>query len=294
MTLMKRLSIPVVLLLIGAAAQAAGDSRVESLVASERAFAAMSLERGFKPAFLTYLADDGIIFRPGPVNGREYFEGLPDSDATLAWEPIFADISEGGDLGYTTGPWSLTRTHDGKETVTYGQYITVWKKLDDDDDTSWHVAIDHGIVHPQAGVITPVESPAPSPQDPVGVERAATSLESTEAAFDKACRSGGLAAGYKEFLAGGVRLYRDGSPPILGIEKVRETLAASPGRAEHERLGAATSRSGDLGYTWGTLRITASGSDESKFHNFMRIWKKSTEGDWTIVVDVVTPYPSAD
>ena len=41
-----------------------------ALVAAERAFAADSVAHGIKTAFLTWLADDALIFRPSAVEGR--------------------------------------------------------------------------------------------------------------------------------------------------------------------------------------------------------------------------------
>ena len=48
---------------------------LDSLVAAERGFAAMSVEKGMKDAFLANLADDGVVFAPLPTNGRQRWEG---------------------------------------------------------------------------------------------------------------------------------------------------------------------------------------------------------------------------
>ena len=50
------------------------EADLDSLIASERAFSRHSVDHGTREAFLAYLAEDGIIFRPLPVNGRRVWE----------------------------------------------------------------------------------------------------------------------------------------------------------------------------------------------------------------------------
>ncbi len=61
---------------------------------------------------------------PKPVNGKRWMQDhpLPPTQTSekrdlLAWQPIFADVAEAGDLGYTTGPWE------------YKDDINVWNLL---------------------------------------------------------------------------------------------------------------------------------------------------------------------
>src|SRR4051812_3029105 len=44
---------------------------VRALVDAERNFSQAGQEKGTRAAFLEFLADDAIVFRPGPVNGKE-------------------------------------------------------------------------------------------------------------------------------------------------------------------------------------------------------------------------------
>src|SRR5947208_1274253 len=73
--------------------------------AAARAFAATSVEQGMKPAFLTYLGHDGLVFRRGIVNGRKVWEARKNATGTLNWAPEFAEVAGNADLGWTTGPW---------------------------------------------------------------------------------------------------------------------------------------------------------------------------------------------
>jgi ketosteroid isomerase-like protein len=76
-----------------------------SLVEAERAFARAADEKGVREAFLAFLSDDAILFRPGPVPGREWVRSRPAPPIRLAWRPSFAEVSGAGDLGYTLGPY---------------------------------------------------------------------------------------------------------------------------------------------------------------------------------------------
>ncbi len=160
MSLLRTFSLLLLLVLLGCAPEPLPDSdaALASLVEAERAFARTSVEQGMRHAFLEFLADEAVIFRPTPTNGKQWFAPRPETSGTLAWQPVVADVADTGDLGYTTGPYSFS---DSAGTpVAHGHYITVWRLQ---PDSTWHVEIDAGINHPKP------ETPAPdrvaSPHD---------------------------------------------------------------------------------------------------------------------------------
>jgi ketosteroid isomerase-like protein len=52
------------------------------------------------------------------------------------------------------------------------------------------------------------------------------------------------------------------------------------------------SRSGDLGYTYGMYDLKASGGDQKLEHgNYVRVWKRQTNGRWKVVIDILNPMP---
>jgi hypothetical protein len=79
-------------------------SALQAIVATERSFARMSAERGTRESFLAYIADDGLLFRPGAVNGKKWLlehpERVPQKRPLLSWQPAFGDVAQAGDLGY--------------------------------------------------------------------------------------------------------------------------------------------------------------------------------------------------
>ena len=127
----------------GATTVTAASAALDSLVAAERAFAARSVEKGMRDAFLEFLAADGVIFRPLATNGRAVWEARGPIPATLVWEPAFAEVSAAGDLGFTTGPWEL-RPNDAQRPTGYGHFVSIWQRQ---SDGTWRVAVDIGVSH---------------------------------------------------------------------------------------------------------------------------------------------------
>ncbi len=277
-----------VALILLAPLAAGEDSPVESLISTERAFAKTSVEKGMKEAFLAYLAPEAVVFRPGPVNGHEWIKARPDPGIRLEWEPAVADVSSAGDLGYTTGPWTVTAVAEGKETHAYGQFVSVWKKQ---EDGAWRVVLDHGITHPSPGdPVKKVAIPEPAAAAKTSDEAAGTlSLQEAERKLDTAGQDEGITAAYGSLFSDDVRLYREGGAPILGAMAAHRWIASHPGHVDHNPEGTRVARSGDLGYAWGTLSFRPSGAGAAQSGSYVRIWRKGASGAWSIVLDVVTP-----
>jgi ketosteroid isomerase-like protein len=138
---------------------------IDSLIDAERAFSAESVERGMRPAFLDHLADDAVIFRPGPINGMQSWRDRRDAPGILEWAPQHVEISGSGDLGFSSGPW-VYRDSVGAEIGACGHFITVWRR---DPRGRWKVALDCGSSHPRAErgplEVEIVEGPVHTPPD---------------------------------------------------------------------------------------------------------------------------------
>src|SRR3954449_2738641 len=118
-----------------------------ALVQMERDFARTAATKGTRDAFLEFLADDGVLFQPGPVNGKKFWTERQPRKGLLSWEPVFADISRAGDLGYTTGPWEFRANGPDDQPVAFGQYFTIWKKQ---ADGGWKAVLDRGVATEKA------------------------------------------------------------------------------------------------------------------------------------------------
>jgi ketosteroid isomerase-like protein len=113
------------------------------LIQTDRDFSKLSIEKGRNEAFLFYAADSVIMLRSGnfPLLGKkalaEHLKTNPNNQFHLQWNPLRAEVS--GDLGYTFGNWELRLT--GKDTVMYGNYVTIWKRSLDGE---WKFVLDGG------------------------------------------------------------------------------------------------------------------------------------------------------
>jgi ketosteroid isomerase-like protein len=119
----------------------------EELLNVDRDFARLSVEKGANASFLAYIDDSCVILRPNrlPVIGREKITEMysnPDTSLILNWEPLFADISSSGDLGYTYGIYTLEMdSPEGTIVTKEGTYATIWKK---DKEGNWKFVLDTG------------------------------------------------------------------------------------------------------------------------------------------------------
>lgn len=127
------------------------DEDLQKMIQTDKEFSKMSEEVGFPAAFIHYADENVIKMNQGsePYYGKEeltkaYSEPLPNNKIKLVWEPVKAEISSSGDLGYTFGNWVMnTLTKDGKDTVVNGVYVSIWKKQ---ADGNWKYVLDGGNV----------------------------------------------------------------------------------------------------------------------------------------------------
>jgi ketosteroid isomerase-like protein len=93
--------------------------------------------------FYATILEDAVLMAPNaPIaEGPESFSTLFELPAmALKWQPVSANVSDSGDLGYTFGKYELSFDGpDGVRIVDKGKYMTVWKK---DTDGSWKIAAD--------------------------------------------------------------------------------------------------------------------------------------------------------
>ena len=258
-----------------------------ALVQMERDFAKAAAAKGTRDAFLEFLADDGILFQPGPVNGKKYWTERPAGKGLLSWQPLFADVSRGGDLGYTTGPWEFRPKGADDKPVAFGQYFTIWKKQ---SDGAWKAVLDRGV-----GSNKPIS--AKVVQFPVGddemtslkidLETGRKQLLKLESDLIRSAGKHGSVAAFEQYLANDARVLRANVDPVVGIRAAVELWSAQAGTLSWQPAQADISVSGDLGYVYGTYELK-NGATVVEHGSYVRVWKKST-GGWRIVVDVSSP-----
>jgi ketosteroid isomerase-like protein len=269
------------IVLDGRAAEPDPMEAVRAMVDAERKFYETGQEKGTRAAFLAFLADDGIVFRPGPLNGKAVWEKRPESGFDLVWEPTFAAMSRSADFGYDTGPakWRANKTEE--KFTGHGQFISIWKKQ---SDGAWKVALDCGIENPEpTGKPETLRTIAPvASKEPVNVDTAEKGRLETQQKFTQSARTDSALATLK-FAAPEIRIYRAGHFPSIGKEAARPLLDATAGRVTFEMLGADMSRSADLSYTYGKYSsVRRKGTEEG---HYFHIWQTDDSGAWKLVLD---------
>ena len=262
--------VPTALLMIAAMTQAVAAEPVDTLMSAERDFAARSLRLGVKAAFLGVLAEDALLFRPGPVNGRDWYAARPDvAPFTLAWAPEAGEAS--ADLGYTYGPYRLTpRDAEGRDgDALGGHYFSVWTR---EAGASWRLWLDQGVPH--ALTELPVEAATPASPRPSTGGRA-EDLAARDDAFNTLLAGAHDAAAVQPYLSTDAVLLRPGQLP-----QSRDAVAAwTPMRAPAQRSALRVSKDG-------RLAATAGAAPGTQPQTYQRAWRLEADG-WRVVVDLV-------
>jgi ketosteroid isomerase-like protein len=277
-----------------AAAETREDA-LASLVAAERAFAQVSLDSGYKAAFLSVLAADATLFQPGPVNGREVVSAADDPPFILSWYPVTADIAASGDLGFTTGPYSVKPKDPAETRRGSGHYTSVWRRL---ASGTWELLVDLGTRHPAAA------TPPAAWERPAGVTSLAAAVSDDEranlrsallardAAFGKPAEGETFVTALARFAEPAAWIYRPGSEPFTGTAAAGADSRVATEIVRSEPASAEISAAGDWGFTLGSMTIT-SGETSTAAH-YLRLWRRAAgDGEWMLFLETIALMPPA-
>lgn len=256
---------------------------LNKLVDTEKAFAKTAFEKNTKTAFLEFLADDGILFQPNPVNGKEYWRSQPDSSALLVWTPAFADISGNGVLGYTTGPWELRPKGKDDVPTAFGHYVTIWQKQ---LNGNYKAVLDIGISHEKVALVNNWTSPDDSGKE--SNEKKYSAADFTAQFFETADALG-LEKAYKTYAADDIRLYRNGKTPFVGKKSSLEEIKKVKNKIKFTKRSIFLS-AGDLAYMSNSYAVLNKAGKEIEKGHFLQIWKMRKDR-WHIVLDIFNPLP---
>lgn len=293
--------------LVASAQQLGYTPALVSLVEAERAFSRASVERGVRESFLAFFADDGINFQPHPANTREAFlkrpaEAVP-PPVTLYWEPVFADVSRAGDLGYTTGPYRLSDRSAERKPTRHGYYFSIWKRQ---PDGAWKVALDVGIQTPAPDdaerrlrfQAAPQMPPAKTPGANPDLERERADLLKTDREFINSADARGALKAFQSHLGTEARLHRNGLFPLTTRDAIRAYLSQKQWMLSGEPMKADVAQSNDLGYTYGRYELREGGARSATAEKgyYVRIWKRerAAGGRWKIALDTTHPLPPGE
>jgi ketosteroid isomerase-like protein len=282
--------------LMTAAIHASAETREEALatlVAAERGFAQTSVDSGYKAAFLGVLAADSTVYQPGPVNGRESVSAGEEPPFVLSWYPALADIAASGDLGFTTGPYTVTPKDHAEKRRGSGHYTSVWRRL---PTGAWELVVDLGTPHrPAAKTPAPWEQPAgatPLARAVADNERARLreALLARDAALGNPGEDERFLVALARFATRDARIYRPGSEPFAGLVAASADARTATETVHSKPTSAEISAAGDWGYTLGSMTATT-GEATTEAH-YMRLWRRASgDGEWTLFLAPIAPRP---
>jgi len=275
--------IPIILFVAFVCSPADAQTALQRLVDTEYAFAAMAAEKNTRTAFLTFLADDGVVFNPQRTNGKQVWTARKESAALLSWYPIFADISSNGMIGYTTGPWEYRPKGKDDAPVAFGHFMTIWQKQ---QDGNFKAVLDLGVSHEKPSAaeskLTPVGAADPKGG---GIK---THAGDVAAQFFEAASHVGLDRAYKEFASDDIRFMRSDRFPLFGKKAVLKEVSATKAKLFISNRMAFYG-SGEIAYATNVYSLVQDGK-AIETGNFAQVWKYC-EGKWQIVMDVFVADP---
>jgi ketosteroid isomerase-like protein len=261
---------------------ASAQSPRQAVLAAETSFAAQVAQNGMKTAFLSNAAPTALVVENGKLAEAQAVWGARPARSTnrLTWYPMLADVAQSGDLGYTTGPWTMLQNERAQAA---GEYVTLWRKQ---PDGQWKYVVDMGIERIGVAPSPPANVPAPR----LAVAMATPSMAPTGILLDldrkfAAAQQLKPGATYQQYLSAETRLYRPGLSMMQGA-----AAAANMKNLDGPYMFTPTTgylaAAGDLGYVVGTFyRMAASKHPEEK-GSYLRIWRREAEGGWRIVLEM--------
>jgi ketosteroid isomerase-like protein len=154
------------------------------------------------------------------------------------------------------------------------------------------IAVAGGFALLLAGCGMGARNAAVAPMSAAGQIRAESLLEA-DRAFAAKARADGAAAAFADFMAEDGKLLGAAEDPVVGTEAIYAVMAALPENADMSwtPLEAVVADSGELGFTWGTYRLTAPGANGDMVEEsgrYLTVWRKDAQGRWRGALDIGT------
>jgi ketosteroid isomerase-like protein len=263
-------------------ASAAPKADPAEVAAAERAFAADGATLGIRDSFLKHSAPEAIVFNPEPTLAQAVYAKAQPGQTGLVWWPLWAGIARSGDLGFTTGPYTI----GGKPGAWY---FTVWARQ---PDGGWKWLFDGGAPSDM--------TKAPAQGSPTAYARAAAKasgsparameeVSKAEIALAAAAKADAKAA-YLAALADDGRVVGSRAAPPASRAELEAELATRATAIAFAPLGGSASTAGDLAWTYGSANWTKDG--EARRGHYVRIWRHDAAG-WRLLFDEIIAAPPA-
>jgi ketosteroid isomerase-like protein len=274
-------------ILLGLLPATSSSTGVDDVEVADAAFAARATEIGHHAAFIEFLAQDAVLFRPEAVPGQEWLATHEPAGGRLEWSPAAAAAGCTAVLALTTGPWRYSNEEGGAPVA--GHYLSVWRR---DAQSQWRVVLDHGIDH---AVAVPAESlqralarlwPGDASRKCDGRDDSG-SLAAADERFNGQVARRGLLPALQRTAAEGALVFRDDVPPALLAGWLPDIDAAFGAGTVARTVGTVFEVGTDLAVTHGILQSP----DASRRALFVRVWSRDGRR-WKVAIDMRTPLPA--
>jgi ketosteroid isomerase-like protein len=245
---------------------------------AERAFAADGVALGIRDSFLAHMADDAIVFSPGPVSAKALYEKRPSSKTPkLEWWPQRVVIARSGDLGLSVGPWAINDKRGA-------YYATIWRK---GPDGTWKWVYDGG---GDADGAKGPDPATPAVQGPIAVQGAgspAAGFAQARAAEDQLAKAAAqdAASAYDAALSLDALLTGPGGTKALAVDDLAGRRKLRPAVMVLTPVGGGASKAGDLVWIHGQAHWNGDGPKPVAAH-YMHVWQKRADG-WRLIFETL-------
>lgn len=262
----------------------------QAVLAAETSFAEQVAKNGMKTAFLANAAPTAMVVENGKlVEAQAIWNARQVKPNTrLTWYPLLVDVAQSGDLGYTTGPWTMLQNDRAQAS---GEYVTLWRKQ---FDGQWKYVIDMSIE--RIGVAPVASATVPAPHQALAMATPSMAPTSVLIDLDNKFAAAELlrpGATYQQYLSSEARLYRPGLSMMQGLAAVANMKNLEKGYIFAPTTGY-LSVGGDLGYVVGNYRHLGDAKHPQESGSYLRIWRREAEAGWRLALEMFnSPAPAA-
>jgi ketosteroid isomerase-like protein len=127
----------------------------------------------------------------------------------------------------------------------------------------------------------------PAPTASANYEREKLQLMDADRNFSKISMEKGLKTAFMEYIDSNGVLLRPGYLPLVGGDAVDflSQLPENDYTMQWEPTGGDVAKSGEMGYTFGTFKITPVKIDTTIYGTYVSVWKKQADGSWKLALD---------
>ena len=204
----------------------------------------------------------------------------------LLWKPAQAGVARSFDMGYTTGPFTLSSA--ASPTPRHGVFFSIWQRA---PGTPWKVLLDAGVTTPGPVDFAALDAaPRPHFNGRANVIRERRKLLDAESTAFYDPRSGITPNAYVQRVSADIRLHRDGNAPVAARANVAPAIARAMSRVEWTPIDARLSAAADMAFTYGRYRQTNRDEHVTEGY-YAHLWLRDRAGNWQLAYDIALPAP---